>query len=32
VVNKVANNSTLTAVQSALANVNDLKLGFKLSK
>ena len=32
VVNKVANNSTISAVQSALANVNDLKLGFKLSK
>jgi uncharacterized protein YkvS len=32
VVNKVANNSTLSAVQTALANVNDLKLGFKLSK
>ena len=32
VVNKVANNSTISAVQSALANVNDVKLGFKLSK
>ena len=31
-VNKVANNSTLTAVQSAIANVNDLQLGFKLTK
>jgi len=32
VVNKVANNSTLTAVQSAIANVDDLQLGFKLAK
>ncbi|MBO6169444.1 MAG: DUF4923 family protein [Bacteroidales bacterium] len=32
VVNKVANNSTISAVQSALSNVDDLKLGFKLSK
>ncbi len=32
VVNKVANNSTLTAVQSALANVNGVQLGFKLAK
>lgn len=31
-VNKVANNTTLSAVQSALANVNDLQLGFKLAK
>ena len=31
-VNKVANNTTLTAVQSAIANVNDLQLGFKLTK
>lgn len=32
VVNKAVNNSTLNTVQSALSNVNDLKLGFKLSK
>ena len=32
VLNKVANNSTISAVQSALSNVDDLKLGFKLSK
>ena len=32
VVNKVANNSTITAVQTALANVDDVKLGFKLAK
>lgn len=31
-VNKVANNSTLTAVQTAVASVDDLQLGFKLSK
>ena len=31
-VNKVANNSTLSTVQAAIANVNDLQLGFKLSK
>ena len=31
-VNKVANNSTLSAVQSAIAGVDDLQLGFKLSK
>lgn len=32
VVNKVVNNSTLAAVQSALANVNGVQLGFKLAK
>ena len=31
-VNKVANSSTLTYVQQAIANVNGLKLGFKLAK
>ena len=31
-VNKVANSSTITAVQQAIANVNGLKLGFKLAK
>lgn len=31
-VNKVANNSTLASVQSALANVKGLQLGFKLAK
>ena len=31
-VNKVANSATLTYVQQAIANVNGLKLGFKLAK
>ena len=30
--NKALNNSTLQTVQAAIANVDDLKLGFKLSK
>ena len=32
VVNKVANNSTISTVQAALASVDGVKLGFKLSK
>ena len=31
VVNKVANNSTISAVQTALSSVDGVKLGFKLS-
>jgi len=32
VVGKAANNSTITTLQQALANVDELKLGFKLAK
>ena len=31
-VNKVANNSTISTVQTALSSVNGVKLGFKLAK
>ena len=31
-VNKAINNSTLSTVQAAIANVDDLKLGFKLTR